>query len=146
MSEILGPDGKTPVKSDAPLIQYKAAGLRFDTQLSPEDLLNKAINGAQQAIAAQVYQSSMQKSGSAVVARSEANSAAANVTDPFMLEPCAMAVFMYLSREIEYRDLIIEQINKKLQDLGQEALDLTHPYPLEKKEEKSDEEKAPSDD
>jgi hypothetical protein len=96
----------------------------------PDALLTKALAGAQQMIGGQVYAAAMKKTGSPTIAQNEGNTAAAGVQDPFMLEPCAMAVFMYMSREIEYRDKIIEQVNERLVALGAEPLDLTHPYPV----------------
>ena len=130
MSVILGPDGKTPVQSDAPVLSYQGGGLRFTTPMIPDALLTKALAGAQQMIGGQVYAAAMKKHGSPTIAQNEGNTAAAGVQDPFTLEPCAMAVFMYMSREIEYRDMIIEQVNERLVSLGAEPIDMTHPYPV----------------
>lgn len=126
---IVGPDGKTPIKSEAEMKRYRAGGLQFDTNMTPDQLLSKALNTARQAIGAQAYQAAMQKTGSAVAATTEAQTAAMNVGDPFMIEPAAMAVFMYLAREIEYRDLVIAEINKRLEALGAGPVELEHPYP-----------------
>lgn len=130
MSGLVGPDGKTPIQSDLPTHTYRAGGLRFDAKLTPDMLLTKAVQGAQQAVGQQIYAQVLQKTKSAFTAQTEAQTAASNVRDPFTLEPCAMAVFMYLSRELEYRDKIIEQLNDRLTKLGAEPLDLTHPYPI----------------
>jgi len=130
MSGLVGPDGKTPIQSDLPKKKFRAGGLQFDTVMTPDMLLNKALQGAQQAVANQAYQQTMQQTKSAVAAQSAASTAAAACGDPFTLEPSAMAVFMYLAREVEYRDLIIEQLNDRLVKLGAEPLDLTHPYPV----------------
>jgi len=143
---IVGPDGKTPMKSNVPMNSYRAGGLRFEIGLVPDQLLNKALAGAQQMIGGQAYAAAMKKSGSAVVAQNEGNTAAAAVQDPFIMEPCAMAVFMYLSRELEYRDRLIEQLNERLVMLGAEPLDVEHPYPVPEEpdpvEEASEEELA----
>ena len=130
MSGLVGPDGKTPIKSDLPQKKFRSGGLQFDTELTPDMLLSKALQGAQQALANQAYQQTMQQTRSAVAATAAATAAASSCGDPFALEPSAMAVFMYLSREVEYRDGIIEQLNERLVKLGAEPLDLTHPYPV----------------
>jgi len=72
----------------------------------------------------------MRETGNKVVAQAEGNSAAAGVRDPFMLEPAAMAVFMYVAREIQFRDRVIADMNKRLVALGAEPIDLTHPHPV----------------
>lgn len=128
MSIILGPDGNTPIKSNLQKKTYKAGGLRIQTELTPDMMLSKAAQGAGQLIWNQVFEQTMRSSGSAVEAHQAARAATVNV-DPFTLEPSAMAVFMYLSREIEYRDRIIDQINDRLRLLGSDPIDMTHPYP-----------------
>lgn len=128
MSGIVGPDG-SPVKSEVERKKYAAGGLAFEHDALPEQLLTKALNQARQAIGTQAYQQAMQRVANAAVANIEAQTAASNVKDPFLLEPAAMAVFMYLCREIEYRDEVIAQINKRLENLGATPLDLEHPYP-----------------
>lgn len=130
MSGIVGLDGKTPIQSDLPQHKFRAGGLQFETTMTPDMLLSKALQGARQALAGQAYQQAMQQTGSPTAAQGAAQTAAASCGDPFALEPTAMAVFMYLAREIEYRDGIIEQIRDRLVKLGSEPLDLTHPYPL----------------
>ena len=126
---ILGPDGKTPIKSEVPVKRFSAGGFAFDAPMEPDQLLGKALNMSRQAIAAQAYQAAMQRTQSAVAAQTDANTAAMNVGDPFMIEPAAMAVFMYLSREIEYRDRVIAEINKRLEALGAAPVEVEHPYP-----------------
>jgi hypothetical protein len=148
MSRLVGPDGKTPIKSDAPLVKYQAGGLMFETQMIPDDLLNKALQGAKQMIGGQIYAAAMKRTGSVVAAQAECNSAAAGVRDPFMLEPAAMAVFMYLSREIQFRDRVLAEVNERLVALGAEPVDLTHSHPVpgaaSPEEEESDEEELAS--
>jgi len=78
------------------------------------------------------------------IAQAEAIAAAEAVADPFEMEPCAMAVFMFLSRELEYRDLIIAQMNERLVILGASPLDVKHPYPTKWPEPPPEEE--PSED
>lgn len=126
---ILGPDGKTPIKSEVPVKRFSAGGFAFDAPMEPDQLLGKALNMSRQAIGAQAYQAAMQRTQSAVAAQTEANTAAMNVGDPFMIEPAAMAVFMYLSREVEYRDRVIAEINKRLEALGAAPVEVEHPYP-----------------
>lgn len=128
MSGIVGPDGN-PVQSEVEKKKYTAGGLAFEHDAVPEQLLVKALNQARQAIGTQAYQQAMQRVANAVAANVEAQTAASNVNDPFLLEPAAMAVFMYMCREIEYRDKVIDQINKRLENLGATPLDLEHPYP-----------------
>ena len=81
------------------------------------------------AVGQQAFSQAMQRTGNAVVAQTEAQTALAGIQDPFAMEPCAMAVFMYLSREVEYRDAVIEQLNERLVGLGAKPLDVEHPYP-----------------
>ncbi len=131
MSTIVGPDGQTPMQSEeaAPTKKFLAGGLSFKTQLVPEMLLDKALKGAKQMVGAQAYQAALERTKSHTIAQTEGQTAAATVGDPFLMEPCAMAVFMYLSREIEYRDLVIEQLNERLESLGAKPIDVAHPYP-----------------
>jgi len=126
---ILGPDGKTPVNSKVEVTRFSAGGFAFDAPMQPDQLLGKALNMSRQAIGAQAYQAAMQRTQSAVAAQTEANTAAMNVGDPFMIEPAAMAVFMYLCREVEYRDKVITEINKRLEALGAAPVEVEHPYP-----------------
>lgn len=129
-SGIVGPDGKTPIQSDAPQFDYHAGGLKIRTPMVPDAMLTDALQRAQQTIGNQIYGQVLKKTGSAVAAQTEAQTAVAGIGDPFTLEPCAAAVFMYLAREVEYRDLIIEQLNERLVSLGAQPLDVEHPYPL----------------
>ncbi len=129
-SVIVGPDGKTPVQSEVEPIEYRAGGLLFKTPMTPGDVLTQAVQSAQHMIGAQVYDQVFKETRSALAAQTKAQVAASEVGDPFTLEPAAMAVFMYLSREIEFRDALLEQLNDRLVELGVEPLDLTHPYPL----------------
>lgn len=139
MSSLVGPDGKTPIQSDLPQKMFRAGGLKFQTELTPDMLLTKALQGAQQALANQAYQQTFQQTKSATAATAAAQTAATGCGDPFTLEPAAMAVFMYLAREIEYRDLVIQQINERLSGLGAEPIDVEHPYPVPPPEELEDE-------
>jgi hypothetical protein len=126
---IVGLDGKTPIKAEAPSIDYSAGGLEFKSSAKPNDMLTKAVVGAKQAIGQQAFSRAMQMSKNTVVAQTEAQTAAAGVNEPFLMEPAAMAVFMYLSHEVEYRDSVIEQLNERLVSLGAEPIDVEHPYP-----------------
>lgn len=145
MSGLVGPDGKTPIQSEAAAKRYRAGGLQFDTPVLPEHMLQKALKMAQTAMGQQVFAQTMQRTNNKMVAEMEAQTATAATQDPFTLEPAAMAVFMYMVREIEYRDSIIEQMNARLVALGAEALDLTHPYPPPAMPEKADEEDEDED-
>ena len=127
---IIGPDGKSVTKSNAENIRFSAGGLSFETQSTPDDLLNKAYSGAIKSIAEQVYNQVYLETKSAHIAQEAAQSSVNSLADPFAFEPCAQAVFMYLSREIEYRDNIINQINNKLIALGCDGIDLKHKHPV----------------
>ena len=124
MSGLVGPDGKTPVQSDMPERRYRAGGLEIKTPGTTSLLLQRAMEGAQQMIGQQVYAAALQRSGSAAVAQQEAQTAVTSIRDPFQLEPCALAVFMYLAREIEHRDRVLSEMNEKLKALGAEPVDL----------------------
>lgn len=122
-------DGKTPIASEVEKVEYKAGGLKVQSPMKPDDLLNKALAGARQAMANQAGAQMLEQTKSHAIAQQAAQAAAENMHDPFGLEPAALAVFMYLSREIEYRDMIIEQISKELAVLGRKPIDVKHPYP-----------------
>lgn len=126
---LVGPDGETLIKGNQPEIEFRAGGLRFSTPLTPDTLLSRAVQGARRMAADQAYQQSMRLEGSAWAAQQAAQVAAASVSDPFILEPAAMAVFMYLSREIEFRDRVLSEINERLTRLGVDPINLRHPYP-----------------
>lgn len=131
MTGIVGPDGKTPVQSDMPERRYRAGGLEIKTPASPSAMLQRAFEGARQMIGQQVYAVTMQKTGSAIAAQQEAQTAAASVQDPFQMEPCALAVFMYLSAEIEHRDRVLAEVNERLKTLGAEPVDLEAKFEVE---------------
>lgn len=137
-SLIVGPDGKTPLKSDAPQIEYHAGGLKLGTPVIPDMLLTDALQRAQQTIGNQIYAQVFEKTGNRAAAQTEAQTAVAGIGDPFTLEPCALAVFMYLSREVEYRDMLIAQLNERLVKLGADPLDVEHPHPLPSEPESGD--------
>jgi len=118
-----------PVLLDREEKEYAAGGLRIRIQATPEDLLQRALAGAQKMAGQQVGMIVMQRTGSQVVAQKEAMEAASKITDPFAMEPGALAVFLYLAREIEYRDRVITDMAKRLDKLDDEKTDLEHPYP-----------------
>jgi len=137
MSDVLGPDGKKAV-SEKENKTYMAGGLRFSTALAPDELISKALAGAKHVIGSGAYEKSMRMVQNHAIAQAEADQAAANVSDPFTMEPAAMAVFMYLCREIEYRDKVFAEISESLERLGSDPISTTHPYPApEKKDEPS---------
>lgn len=156
MSGIVGLDGKTPIrleqkskdKAKESEFHYMAGGLRFGSSVAPDAMLQSALERSQQMIGQQAYNKALSERKNAQVAQVMAVTAVSTMTDPFAMEPCAAAVFMYLSRELEYRDSIIAQMNERLQGLGAKPLDLTHPYPLplEKPEVEDADTDAPPDD
>ena len=156
MSGIVGLDGKTPIRSEQEAktkakeakFHYMAGGLRFGSGVTPDTMLQSALERSQQMIGQQAYNRALSEGKNAQVAQVMAVTAVSTMTDPFAMEPCAAAVFMYMSRELEYRDRIITQMNERLQALGAKPLDLTHPYPipLEKPEVEVEDTDAPTDD
>lgn len=127
MGNIVGADGK-PASEEVKQYEYVAGGLRMRTSLIPDDLLRKALAGAKAAAAQQAGSETLASTKSHALAAASANAAANGMADPFALEPAAMAVFMYLSREIEYRDAVIKRISDELVKLGADALDVKHHY------------------
>jgi hypothetical protein len=116
MSLIVGPDGHE-VSSQAKPIDYEVGGIRIGVAETPESMLQKSLAGAQQLIAQQAYQSTLEKTGSAIVAQTEAQSMASKVANPFHIEPAALAVFMLMAREIEHRDRVIAALASRLDAL-----------------------------
>ncbi len=131
MSELVGPDGHTPLVAETEKISYKAGGLRLDIDeaITPDVVLKQALAAAQQMIGQQAAGQHMQQTGSQVAAEIAGRTAASGVKDPFSMEPCALAIFMYLAREIEYRDRVIGDMAKRLDTLDGGKTDLEHPYP-----------------
>ena len=129
MTGLVGPDGKTPLKAEGKKISYQAGGLQFNSPVEPDAMLVHALNKSKQAVGNNVFTQVLQNNGTELQAQMEATSAVNGLTDPFAMEPCAAAVFMYMSREIEYRDKIISQILERLAELGANPIDTTHPYP-----------------
>ena len=120
---IVGPDGQTPISTDAETIKYSAGGIQLDSTDTPESTFQKALAGAQQVIAQQVGAATLQSTGSHTIAQTQAQQAAARVSNPFQIEPCALGVFMLLSREIEHRDRIISALAKRLDKVDGENSD-----------------------
>jgi len=123
MTIILGPDGNSSAES-LPDKEFKAGGMALKTKFTPDMILEKAKGGARQLAMSHAYESELKRSGSYKAAQDAANIAASSITDPFIMEPCAMAVFMFLSREVEYRDMVIAQLNERLVSLGAEPIDI----------------------
>lgn len=145
---LVGPDGKPIDLSKAKIIgeeehAYEAGGLRITWPDTPEKALQRSLGGAQQMIAQATGQKVLEKTGSHAAAQQEAVTAAANVKNPFQIEPAASAVFMLLSREIEYRDAVIEMLCEKI---GIDPADLPKkPWPDPKDTEEVENEKEEFD-
>jgi len=120
-----------------PLIyfSYKAGGLAFNAPSTPNSNLTNAFVRAKQSMGQRAFMGAKNLDETDAVAQAKAQDAAEKVVDPFEMEPCAMAVFMFLSREVEYRDLVIEQLNERLVELGVKPIDVEHPYPASPAEE-----------
>lgn len=138
MSELVGADGKTPLKLEQEKIDYKAGGMKYTTPATPEQKLGEAFHGAQRLAFMQGYQEGYQaakknkdctESHAQIQGQTQGQTAASQVKDPFHMEPCALATFMFLAREKDYIKSMFSQINDQLVKLGAEPLDLTHPYP-----------------
>lgn len=129
---LVGPDGQE-ISSKTNPTTYEVGGIRVDAADTPEMMLQKALAGAQQIVAQQVGQMAMQRSGSQVVAQTEAQAAAGKVVNPFQLEPAALAIFMLMSREIEHRDRVIFELAKRLDALDGNSSEelLKKPWPKE---------------
>lgn len=116
---LIGPDGKPIDTSKAKVIgqeehSYEAGGLRITWEDIPEIALQKSLAGAKQMTAQMVGQAALEKTGSHAVAQQEATAAAVSMNNPFQLEPAAAAVFMLLSREVEYRNAVIAFLCEKI--------------------------------
>lgn len=129
---LVGLDGQE-ISTEIKTAKYEVGGVQIDAADTPEMMLQKALAGAQQIVGQQVGQMAMQRSGSQVVAQTEAQAAASKVMNPFQLEPAALAIFMLMSREIEHRDRVISALAARLDALdgnGSEEL-LKKPWPKE---------------
>lgn len=121
---LVGLDGQE-ISSEKEPIKYEVGGVIIEIAETPEMVLQKALLGAQQLVAQQVGQMALQKTGSHMVAQTEAQAAASKVNNPFQIEPGAFAIFMLMSREIEHRDRVIEGLSKRLDALdGKSSEDL----------------------
>ena len=122
---IVGPDGQTPVVSEAKLNDYAVGGVQVKSAETPEEVLHKALSNAQTVVAQQAGAAAFQKSQSHVVAQAEAQQAAMSVTNPFHIEPAALALFMLMSREIKHRNSVIAALAERLDKLdGQSSEEL----------------------
>ncbi len=128
---IVGPDGQTPVFSDVEMMNYSVGGMAIKSADAPEVMFRKALAGAQQMMGQQAAAMAFERTKSHVVAQTEGQQAASQLTNPFQLEPCALGVFMLMSREIEHRDKIIVAFAERLDKLdGQRSEDLLkNPWP-----------------
>ena len=133
--KIVGIDGKEldsesfrkeaeEAKKKAEEIEYSAGGASLMSSLSPAELLEKALEGAKQFFTSHAYTNAKNSGMSESLARAEAMSVRESISNPFYMEPAALSVFMQLSREIEYRDSVIDEINERLIALGAEPLSL----------------------
>lgn len=120
-----------PVVIPEPLVlfKYKAGGLAFEAPGTPNGMLTNAFVRAKQSMGQRAFMAAQNEEKGDLISQAAAQTAAEAVVDPFEMEPCAMAVFMFLSREVEYRDLVIEQMNERLVALGAKPIDVKHPYP-----------------
>ena len=134
-----------PVILDREEKEYSAGGLRVKLQATPEDMLQRALAGAQKMAGQQAGMIAMQKTGSQAIAQQEAMEVASKVTDPFAMEPAALAVFLLLAREIEFRDKVIADLASRLDKLDNKKTNLEHPYPSVSIQEPKKKEKKESD-
>lgn len=105
-------------------VEYSAGGASLMSSLSPAELLEKALEGSKHFFTSHAYTNAKNSGMSESLARAEAKSVRESISNPFYMEPAALSVFMQLSREIEYRDSVIDEINKRLIALGSEPLSL----------------------
>lgn len=116
---LVGLDGQKIASTDAEAeaVAYEVGGICIDAVDTPETTLQKALEGARQMVGQQVGQMALQRTGSEVVAVTEAQAAASKVTNPFQIEPCALALFMLMAREIEHRDGVMSALAARLDAL-----------------------------
>lgn len=130
MSIIVGADGQK-ISSKEEEINYEVGGVRICVPKTPKDMLEIALNGAQQIVGQQAGQAALERTKSHVAAQAEAQVAASKVGNPFQLEPGALALFMLMSREIEHRDRVIADLARRLDALdGKDSNELLKkPWP-----------------
>jgi hypothetical protein len=90
---IVGPDGR-PAERER--VEYKVSDFGFETNEKPDEVLGVALARAREAM------SSRDPLG------------AATISNPFVMEPCAQAVFMYLAIAVaelrQERDALVERV------------------------------------
>lgn len=96
---------------------YEISGIRLMNPLTPNQMLERALINARQAIAQNAGMSVLAKGGSQVQAQAAASEAAGSIKSPFQVEPCAEAVFMILAQEIAWRDELISELGQRLHAL-----------------------------
>jgi hypothetical protein len=135
-----------PIDTDmlGPVKVYEISGIRMKSPLSPNQMLERALIGAQQGIAQNVGMSVLAQGGSEAQAQAAASKAASEIRSPFQVEPCAEAIFMIVAQEIARRDKLISALSERLHALdGKDLPDLDvqsgpmpeAPEPAEKTEE-----------
>lgn len=149
MSEILGANGEKAAEQaqeqEAPNFDYAVGGIEMASPETPETVLQRAVMGAKQIVHQQAGQAAMAQLNDHSIARQAANAAANACNNPFAIEPAALAVFMLMSREIEWRDKVISKFAERLDKLdgesSEELLKRSWPDP-----QKTQDENAPEDD
>ncbi len=121
---LVGPNGQ-PISGHVSSIPYEVCGIQIRCPDTPESLLKKALAGAQQMMGQAAAQAAFARAQSHMVAQAEGQAAAASVQNPFQLEPCALSMFMLMSRVIEHQDQTISALAKRLDALdGADSKDI----------------------
>lgn len=117
---IVGPNGKS---THSVTIKYKVGNVVLDTNATPADKLQQALEGARQMAQMQLAAAARQQASasglhlSAEGIRIQAIAEASKIVDPFQMEPCAQAVFMLLATEIAERNAVIEKLKERIDKL-----------------------------
>ena len=136
MGKILGADGEKAAsqaqgQEEVPNFVYAVGGVEMATPEVPEVVLQRAVIGAKQITGQQAGQAAMAQLNDHSMAQQAANAAANACNNPFAIEPAALATFMLMSREIEWRDKVIAQLAERLDKLDGESSEalLKKPWP-----------------
>lgn len=110
---IVGSDGK-PIVIGAEKKKYKVGGYSLESDQSPQQKLQQALEGARELVGQQVYAMTMQQTQDMAAAQAAVLRAMGQVSTPFQIEPCAEAVFMFLVLELEKRDKLIADLEARM--------------------------------
>lgn len=123
MSEFVGLDGK-PISSKKEEIEYEINEIKVKTSDLPKELLGEALSKAREMFAQSIMMQAMQGGKSQGEAQTIAMAEASKIMTPFVLEPCAKAVFIATSKSFEDLKKKTEELESKIMSLENEISEI----------------------